>query len=94
MARGVWASVMAGDPKGMKSINKRLAWFWAVQVVPITVLYFLMDPDEFVRTMALYLAIASIWANVAGHWSTAQAANVEIKQDEAAAKADSADPTY
>lgn len=47
---------------------------WAA-AIPITVFTNL-------RTSITWIALMSVWANFAGHWSAWQSARVETKQDE------------
>ena len=54
-----------------------------VNFPPIIGLYLLVPDETFQRICLLYLALVSIWANVAGHWSAWISARVQIKQDEA-----------
>lgn len=73
MLKSLWAAVQ-GDPVFMRKINGWLAIFW-VAMIPISVF------TGWVESVT-YVSALSIWALVSGHWSTYQAARVEVKQDE------------
>lgn len=79
IARSLWASIQ-GDPVFMRRVNGWLAVFW---VVMIPVSYF----SGWLSSVT-YVSALSLWALVSGHWSTWQAARVEVRQEELAAKAD------
>ena len=61
------------DPEFTTSFHKYATIVWLVLVIP-TVLFW---PES-----VLWVALMSVWANVAGHWSSYQASRVEKKQDE------------
>lgn len=92
MIKSLWASVQ-GDPVFMKKANGWLTIFWILNFPPVIGLYLLIDSDRFQKFCLLYLALVSIWANVAGHWSAWQASRVEVRQEEIAEdqKTDSGD---
>ncbi len=70
-AKGLWASVQ-GDPAFMRRVNGWLTLFW-VAMIPVS--YEL----GWLKSVA-YVSALSLWALVAGHWSTWQAARVEVTQ--------------
>ncbi len=79
MVKSVWASVQ-GDPVFMRRVN---GWF--------TLLWILMIPVSIVTGWihsVTYVAALSIWALVTGHWSTWQAARVEVTQQKEADERD------
>jgi cobalamin biosynthesis protein CobD/CbiB len=79
MIKSMWASVQ-GDPVFMRRVN---GWF--------TILWILMIPVSIVTGWihsVTYVAALSIWALVTGHWSTWQAARVEVTQQEEADERD------
>ena len=69
--KGLWASVQ-GDPAFMRRLNGWLTLFW-VAMIPIS--YEL----GWLKSV-VYVSALSLWALVAGHWSTWQAARVEVTQ--------------
>lgn len=69
--KSVWASVQ-GDPVFMRRLNGWLTLFW-VAMIPIS--YEL----GWLKSV-VYVSALSLWALVAGHWSTWQAARVEVTQ--------------
>ena len=71
VARSLWASVQ-GDPVFMRRLNGWLTLFW-VAMIPVS--YEL----GWLKSVA-YVSALSLWALVAGHWSTWQAARVEVTQ--------------
>lgn len=73
MLHGLWAKVQ-GDPVFMRAVNGWLAVIWFAAAVPICI--FLADSVPF-------LVFVSVYAVVTGHWSTWQAARVEVRQQEA-----------
>ncbi|MEJ7696304.1 MAG: hypothetical protein WKF78_06745 [Candidatus Limnocylindrales bacterium] len=73
VARSLWASVQ-GDPKAMMRIHGVLTIAWLVAAVPILI-------SDLKNSVPL-LVFISIYANVAGHWSSWQASRVEVKQYE------------
>lgn len=81
MIKSLWAMVQ-GDPVFMRKTNGWLTIFWALNYPPVITLYLIVPNDVFQTFCLLYLALVSIWANVAGHWAAWQAARIEIKQDQ------------
>lgn len=67
----LWSSVQ-GDPKFMRRLNGWLTIFW-ILMIPIS---FAMGWLNSV----VYVSALSLWALVSGHWSTWQAARVEVTQ--------------
>lgn len=66
--------MVQGDPVFMRRVNGWLAVFWIV-MIPISIWMNWLSSVEYVSAL-------SIWALVAGHWSTWQAARVEVRQEE------------
>ena len=64
-----------GDPVGnfMRRVNGFLALFW-VAMIPVS--YYAGWLSS-----VTYVSALSLWALVSGHWSTWQAARVEVNQD-------------
>jgi hypothetical protein len=79
IVRSIWASVQ-GDPAFMRRVN---GWF--------TLVWIAMIPISFAMgwlKSVTYVSALSLWALVSGHWSTWQAARVEVtQQKEAEARA-------
>jgi hypothetical protein len=73
--KSIWASVQ-GDPIFMRRVNGWLTIFW-VAMIPVS--YEL----GWLKSVA-YVSALSLWALVAGHWSSWQAARVEVTQQEQA----------
>ena len=71
VAKSLWASIQ-GDPVFMRRVNGWLTIFW-VAMIPIS--YSLGWLKSIV-----YVSSLSLWALVAGHWSSWQAARVEVAQ--------------
>lgn len=70
------------SPSRVKAVNAWLTAFWLLNFPPIIVLYFVMSETKFASFTLFYLALVSIWANVAGHFSAWVSGRVEVKQDE------------
>lgn len=71
--KSLWVMVQ-GDPVFMRRLNGWLAVFW-VAMIPISFsLHWLSS--------VTYVSALSLWALVSGHWSTWQAARVEVNQEE------------
>jgi type VI protein secretion system component VasK len=71
VAKSLWASVQ-GDPVFMRRINGWLTIFWLV-MIPISYgMHWLSS--------VVYVSALSLWALVTGHWSSWQAARVEVAQ--------------
>ena len=69
--RSFWESVQ-GDPVFMRRLNGWLTLFW-VAMIPVS---YAMGWLKSVT----YVSALSLWALVSGHWSTWQAARVEVTQ--------------
>ena len=78
-ARNLWALVQ-GNPVFMRRVNGFLTLFW-MAMIPISYALGWLSS-------VTYVSALSLWALVSGHWSTWQAARVEVTQqkeiDEAA----------
>ncbi len=77
-ARSLWALVQ-GDPVFMRRVNGSLALFW-VAMIPISYSFGWLSS-------VTYVSALSLWALVSGHWSTWQAARVEVAQQQEIEKA-------
>ena len=75
MARSLWAAVQ-GDPVFMRRVNGWFTLFW-VAMIPVSI------ATGWIRSIT-YVSALSIWALVSGHWSTWQAARVEVTQQKEA----------
>lgn len=75
--KSIWAAIQ-GDPVFMKKLNGWLAIFW-IAMIPVSII------TGWVESVT-YVSALSIWALVSGHWSTYQAARVEVRQEEIEAK--------
>lgn len=71
VANSIWASVQ-GDPVFMRRLNGWLTIFWVV-MIPASVM------TGWIHSVT-YVSALSLWALVSGHWSTWQAARVEVTQ--------------
>lgn len=71
--KSLWASVQ-GDPTFMRRVNGWLTVFW-VAMIPVSYQF------GWLKSVT-YVSALSLWALVAGHWSTWQAARVEVTQQE------------
>jgi hypothetical protein len=69
----IWASIQ-GDSVFMRRVNGWLAMFW-VAMIPIS--YEL----GWLKSVT-YVSALSLWALVSGHWSSWQAARVEVAQEQ------------
>jgi hypothetical protein len=72
VVRSIWASVQ-GDPVFMRRVNGWLTIFW-VAMIPISYVTHWLSS-------VVYVSALSLWALVAGHWSSWQAARVEVAQE-------------
>ena len=72
VAKSVWASVQ-GDPAFMRRVNGWLTIFWLVMIPVSYATHWLSS--------VVYVSALSLWALVAGHWSSWQAARVEVAQE-------------
>jgi len=77
VVKSLWESIQ-GDPRFMRRLNGWLTIFW-VAMIPIS---FQLGWLKSVT----YVSALSLWALVSGHWSTWQAARVEVSQQEQARK--------
>lgn len=73
VVKSLWASVQ-GDPVFMRRLNGWLAIFW-VAMIPVSI------ATGWVKSV-VYVSALSLWALVSGHWSTWQAARVEVTQQQ------------
>src|SRR5580765_869090 len=71
IARSLWKSVQ-GDPTFMRKLNGWLTIFW-VAMIPVSLAM------GWLKSVT-YVSALSLWALVSGHWSTWQAARVEVTQ--------------
>jgi hypothetical protein len=67
----LWAAVQ-GDPAFMRRVNGWFTVFWIV-MIPVSIM------TGWVNSVT-YVSALSLWALVTGHWSTWQAARVEVTQ--------------
>jgi hypothetical protein len=72
IAKSLWASVQ-GDPVFMRRVNGWLTVFWIAMIPVSFVMHWLSS--------VVYVSALSLWALVAGHWSSWQAARVEVEQE-------------
>lgn len=68
-------SSIFGRPAFLRGFHGWMTLGWGL-LIPITVLTSL-------RASIVWIALMSVWANFVGHFSSWQAARVEVKQDEA-----------
>ena len=66
--------MIRGNPSFMRRLNGWLTLFW-IAMIPISLV------TGWVRSVT-YVSALSLWALVSGHWSTWQAAQVEVTQQE------------
>src|SRR5579859_4592051 len=71
LARSIWASVQ-GDPVFMRRVNGWFTVFW-IAMIPVSLAM------GWLKSVT-YVSALSLWALVSGHWSTWQAARVEVTQ--------------
>jgi hypothetical protein len=71
--RSLWATVQ-GDPVFMRRLQGWLTVLWIV-MIPVSIV------THWVNSVT-YVSALSLWALVTGHWSTWQAARVEVAQAE------------
>jgi hypothetical protein len=71
--KSLWGSVQ-GDPVFMRRLNGWLTLFWVAMIPTSYELGWLKS--------VVYVSALSLWALVSGHWSTWQAARVEVAQQE------------
>jgi hypothetical protein len=79
VVKSLWSSVQ-GDPAFMRRLNGWLTIFWIV-MIPVSIF------TGWISSVT-YVAALSIWALVSGHWSTWQAARVEVAQQREARERD------
>ena len=72
VAKSLWESVQ-GDPVFMRRVNGWLTMFWLVMIPVSYSMHWLSS--------VTYVSALSLWALVAGHWSSWQAARVEVAQE-------------
>jgi hypothetical protein len=72
VVRSLWASVQ-GDPVFMRAVNGWLTVFW-VLMIPVSWALGWLNSVTYVSALAL-------WSLVSGHWSTWQAARVEVAHE-------------
>ena len=77
LVKSVWSSVQ-GDPVFMRRVNGWLTVFWLVMIPISYTMHWLSS--------VVYVSALSLWALVAGHWSSWQAARVEVAQEREAKK--------
>jgi hypothetical protein len=77
VVRSLWAAVQ-GDPAIMRRLNGWLTMGWIV-MIPVSYAFGWLRSVTFVSAL-------SLWALVSGHWSTWQAARVEVAQQEQSEK--------
>lgn len=73
VAKSLWAAVQ-GEPKAMVTLHKWATIVWFAAAFPICI---------YLNESLPFLVFVSVYAVVTGHWSSWQAARVEVKQDEA-----------
>ncbi len=71
-ATRLWNAIQ-GDPVFMRRVNGWLALFW-ISMIPISYAFGWLSS-------VTYVSALSLWALVAGHWSSWQAARVEVAQE-------------
>src|SRR3977135_4598862 len=75
IARTIWASIQ-GDPVFMRRVNGWFTLFW-IAMIPVSLAM------GWLKSVT-YVSALSLWALVSGHWSTWQAARVEVTQQKEA----------
>ena len=71
LIKSLWESVQ-GDPVFMRRLNGWLTMFW-IAMIPVSYAFGWLNS-------VTYVSALSLWALVASHWSTWQAARVEVSQ--------------
>ncbi len=61
------------DPRVLRHFHAAAVTAWVVLIVPTLIWW---------KDSVLWVALMSIWANIAAHWSAWQAARTESKQDD------------
>lgn len=69
--KSLWSAVQ-NDPKFMRKVNGWLAVIWLAAAIPICI---------WLSSSVPFLVFVSVYAIVTGHWSTWQAARVEVRQE-------------
>lgn len=72
IVKSLWASVQ-GDPVFMRRVNGWLTIFWVLMIPLSFAMHWLSS--------VIYVSALSLWALVTGHWSSWQAARVEVAQE-------------
>lgn len=62
-----------GRPQFLRAFHGWLTIIWAALIIPSVVWW---------KQSITWVVLMSVWANLAGHFSSWQAARVEVKQDE------------
>jgi hypothetical protein len=70
--KSIWASIQ-GNPIFMRRVNGWLTVFWLTMIPISYAMHWLSS--------VVYVSALSLWALVAGHWSSWQAARVEVAQE-------------
>ena len=71
VVKSLWASVQ-NDPRFMRRLNGWLTIFW-IAMIPVSYSFGWLNS-------VTYVSALSLWALVSGHWSTWEAARVEVSQ--------------
>jgi hypothetical protein len=85
--KSLWEAIQK-DPIFMRKLNGHLTLHWLCHFPVVIFLYFYY-PATWDKVSILYLALVSIYANVAGHLAAWQAARVEVKQEKESDNKDS-----
>ena len=80
VAQSLWASIQE-DPVFMRKVNGWLTIVWLLNFPPVIACY-IWAPETWKQASILYLALVSIYANVAGHLAAWQASRIEVVQME------------
>lgn len=91
MIRSLWTSIQ-GDPIFLRQAHGWLTLFWIANYPPVIALYLLVSNEAFQAFCLFYLALVSIYANVAGELAAWQASRVEVRQDEIQAEQSEQNP--
>jgi hypothetical protein len=73
LIKSLWEAVQ-GDPVFMRRLNGWLTMFW-IAMIPVSF------ELGWLKSVT-YVSALSLWALVSGHWSTWQAARVEVTQQQ------------
>lgn len=71
-----------GRPAFLAKFHAVAAWMWLALGVFGLTQYVLYGPKHAIAASIPWLFFISVYANCVGHWSSNQAARVEVKQDE------------